>query len=177
MAFLLRSASNPAGYVSAVREAIRQLDPDVSPRGINTLEGEVTDSIGIIRIMGILMGVFGLVALMLCSVGVYGVLSESVAQRTREIGIRLALGANPPDLMKMVLGQALRLTIIGLAIALPMAFAAGRLMGAVVFGIVRLDFIVLAGVAILLILVALIAGFFPARRALKIDPVMALRYE
>jgi putative ABC transport system permease protein len=105
------------------------------------------------------------------------VLSESVAQRTREIGIRLALGANPPDLMKMVLGQALRLTIIGLAIALPMAFAAGRLMGAVVFGIVGLDFIVLAGVAILLILVALIAGFFPARRALKIDPVMALRYE
>jgi putative ABC transport system permease protein len=177
MAFLLRSASNPAGYVSAVRDAIRQLDPDVSPRGINTLEGEVTDSIGIIRIMGILMGVFGLVALMLCSVGVYGVLSESVAQRTREIGIRLALGANPRDLMKMVLGQALRLTIIGLAFALPMAFAAGRLMGAVVFGIVRLDFIVLAGVAILLILVALIAGFFPARRALKIDPVMALRYE
>jgi putative ABC transport system permease protein len=177
MTFILRSDSNPTGYVSSLRDAIRQLDPEVSPRGINTLEVEVSDSIGIIRIMGILMGVFGLVALMLSSLGVYGVLSESVAQRTREIGIRLALGAHPGDLMKLVLGQALKLTGIGLAIALPISFAVSRLMASLVFGIVRVDFAVLAGLALLLILVALVAGYFPARRALQIDPMIALRYE
>src|SRR5260370_20808204 len=122
MTFLLRTVSNPTSYVAPMREVIRQADPGIAMRGVNTLEEEVVESIAIVRIMGILMGVFGLVALALSSVGGYGVLSERVAQRTRGIGIRLALGAHPRDLMQLVLEPAVKLTGIGLAIALPISF-------------------------------------------------------
>ena len=177
MTFLLRAESNPTSYVAPMREVIRQADPAIAMRGVNTLEEEVVESIAIVRIMGILMGVFGGVALALSSVGVYGVLSESVAQRTREIGIRMALGAHPRDLMKLVLGQALKLTGIGLAIALPISFLAGRAMASLVFGIVRTDFTALLGFTVLLVLVALAAGYLPARRAMRMDPMSSLRYE
>ena len=126
MTLLLRTTSNPTGYLSAVRDVVRKIDPGIALRGINTLEEEVADSIAIVRIMGILMGIFGVVALALSSLGVYGVLSESVAQRTHEIGIRLALGAKPRDLLKLILGQAFKLTGIGLVIAVPCAVAISR---------------------------------------------------
>jgi predicted permease len=177
MTFLLRATSNPTQYVSAVREAVRQMDPDIALNEINTLDEEIADSIAIVRIMGILMGIFGLVALALSSIGVYGMLSESVARRTHEIGIRLALGANPRDLMKLILGQALRLTAIGLAIALPISFALGRAMASLVFGVVSVDFAVLAGFSVLLLAVAVAAGYLPARRAMRVDPMISLRYE
>jgi putative ABC transport system permease protein len=177
MTIVLRVDSNPTSYAAPLRDAVRQLDPGLALTGINTLKAEVVDSIGIIRILGILMGVFGLVALALSSVGVYGVLSESVAQRTRELGIRLALGAHPRDLMKLVLGHALKLTGIGLAMAVPISFAVSRVMASVIFGVVTVDFAVVAGFALLLIVVAILAAYFPARRALRIDPMIALRYE
>lgn len=174
---LVRTETNPTSYVSSVREVVRKLDSEIGLRGVNTFENEVADSIAIVRIMGILMGVFGIVALTLSSVGVYGVLSESVAQRTREIGIRLALGANPGDLMGLVLGQALKLTGIGLAIAVPISFAVSRAMASLVFGIVRTDFAVLLGFAVLLVVVAVLAGYIPARRAMRMNPMTSLRYE
>jgi putative ABC transport system permease protein len=177
LTMLVRTETNPFSYVSSVREVVRKLDSEIALRGVNTFENEVADSIAIVRIMGILMGVFGIVALALSSVGVYGVLSESVAQRTREIGIRLALGANPGDLMGLVLGQALKLTGTGLAIALPISFALSRAMASLVFGIVRTDFAVLLGFAVLLIVVAVLAGYIPARRAMRMDPMTSLRYE
>jgi putative ABC transport system permease protein len=177
MTFLLRTASSPTNYVSAVRDVVRRTDPAIALRGVNTLDEEIADSIAIVRIMGILMGIFGLVALSLSSVGVYGVLSESVAQRTHEIGIRLALGANPRDLMKLILGQALKLTGIGLAIAVPCAVAISRAMASLIFGVVSLDFAILGGFAALLLLVALGAGYLPARRAIGVDSVVSLRYE
>jgi putative ABC transport system permease protein len=144
---------------------------------VQTLQTEVTDSIGIIRIMGLLMGVFGAVALALSALGVYGVLSENVAQRTREIGIRVALGASPHAVRKLVLGQALKLTGIGLLIAVPAALAIDRAMATLVFGIVSMDFSVIAAFTAVLVLVALAAGCFPARRAMRVDPMVALRYE
>ena len=177
MTMLVRTASDPTGHVSAVRDVARQEDPGIALQGINTLEEEIADSIAIVRIMGILMGIFGVVALALSSIGVYGVLSESVAQRTHEIGIRLALGANPRDLMKLILGQALKLTGIGLAIALPISFAISRAMASLIFGVVSMDFTIVAGFTVLLLAVALAAGYFPARRAIRVDPVISLRYE
>jgi predicted permease len=177
MTMVLRVDRNPASYAVGLREAVRQMDAGLALTGVNTLETEVVDSIGIIRILGILMAVFGLVALILSSVGVYGVLSESVAQRTRELGIRLALGAHPRDLMKLVVGRALKLTGMGLAIAVPTCFAVSRVMANVIFGVVSADFKIVAGFTLLLIAVALVAGYFPARRALRIDPMIALRYE
>src|SRR5229473_1568723 len=177
MTLLLRTTSNPTSYVSAVRDVVRKLDPEIALRGINTLEEEIADSIAIVRIMGILMGIFAVVALALSSIGVYGVLSESVAQRTHEIGIRLALGANPRDLMKLILGQALKLTAIGLAIAVPCAVAISWTMASMIFGVVTVDFAILAGFTALLLLVALGAGYLPARRAISVDPVVSLRYE
>src|SRR6266446_5369706 len=177
MTLLLRTATNPSNYVSAVRDVVRQADPAIALRGVNTLDEEIADSIAIVRIMGILMGIFGLVALALSSIGVYGVISESVAQRTHEIGIRLALGANPRDLMKLILGQALKLTGIGLLIAVPCGVSVSRAMASLVFGVVSLDFTILGGFTLLLLLVALAAGYLPARRAIGVDPMVSLRYE
>jgi putative ABC transport system permease protein len=177
MTLLLRTAADPTTYVSGIRKVVSRIDPGIALRGVATLEEEVTDSIAIVRIMGILMGIFGLVALLLSSVGVYGVLSESVAQRTREIGIRLALGAETAALMKLILGHALKLTAIGLAIALPVSFAISRAMTSLIFGIVSMDVTILAGFTALLFFVALGAGYLPARRALRVDPMIALRYE
>jgi predicted permease len=177
MTVVLRVNGNPASYAAPLRDAVRQIDRGLALTGINSLETEVVDSIGIIRILGILMAVFGLVALLLSSLGVYGVLSESVAQRTRELGIRLALGAHPRDLMKLVLGHALKLTGIGVVIAVPISFAVSRVLANVIFGVVSVDLTVMVGFTLLLIAVALVAGYFPARRALRIDPMMALRYE
>ena len=177
MTLLLRTAADPTTYVSRIREVVSRIDPGIALRGVATLEEEATDSIAIVRIMGILMGIFGLVALVLSSVGVYGVLSESVAQRTKEIGIRLALGAETSALMKLILGHALKLTAIGLAIALPVSLAISRAMTSLIFGIVSMDVTILAGFTALLFLVALGAGYLPARRALRVDPVIAVRYE
>jgi putative ABC transport system permease protein len=155
----------------------KQIDAGVPLRDVNTLEQEIADSIAIVRIMGILMGIFGMGALALSSIGVYGVLSESVAQRTHEIGIRLALGANPRDLMTLVLGQALKLTGLGLAIALPISIAISRAMASLIFGVVSMDFVILSAFTGLLILIALVAGYLPARRATHVDPMISLRYE
>jgi len=164
-------------YVSPVRAVVWQADSQIVLRGVRTLEEEISDSIAIVRIMGILMAIFGLIALALSSLGVYGVLSESVAQRTREIGIRLALGAHPKDLMRLVLGHALKLTIIGLAIAIPISIAVSRAMATFIFGVVSTDFTLLACLTGLLLVVTVGAGYFPARRAMRFDPMICLRYE
>ena len=175
--FVLRTALNPTGDASAARAAISQVDPEIPVTELKTLETEVQDSIAIVHIMGLLMAIFGSVALLLSSVGVYGILSESVAQRTHEFGIRFALGANPRDVLRLVFLHTLTVSGIGLAIGLPIAFAISQAMAAFVFGIVSVSLSVLASLAGLLILVALAAAYFPARRALRVDPMTALRYE
>jgi putative ABC transport system permease protein len=177
MVFLMRVDSHPEGYASAVRNVVRGVDDQVALAGIGTLEREITDSIAIIRIMGVLMALFGCVALALSSVGVYGVLAESVARRIPEIGVRLALGAEPRDVMRLVFGQALKLTGIGLAIGVPIALAVNRVMNNLIFGIVSINLLMVASFTLLLLVVALAAAYVPARRAMRIDPIVALRYE
>lgn len=177
MVFLMRVQFNPASYVSGVRKIVRGIDDQVAINGVGTVEREITDSIAIIRIMGVLMALFGCVALVLASVGVYGVLAESVARRIPEIGIRLALGADPQDILKLMLGRALKLTLIGLVIGLPIAFAANRAMASLIFGIVTINVPLLVGFTVLLILVTLVAAYLPARRGMRVDPIVALRYE
>src|SRR5215469_160073 len=177
MMLVLRVAANPTAYVSLVRPIVRRLDSTVALDDVHTLQSEVTDSIGIVRIMGTLMGIFGGVALALSAIGVFGVLSESVAQRTREIGIRVALGATPRAVRQLILGQALKLTGIGLFIAVPVALAINRAMASLVLGIVSMDVAIIAEFTVMLLFVALAAGYFPARRAMRVDPMISLRYE
>jgi putative ABC transport system permease protein len=163
--------------VRTVRELVAEIDPLIALLGINTLEEEIAESIAIVRIMGKLMSVFGGVALLLSMLGVHGVLAENVAQRTREIGVRLALGASAGSMKSMVLGQALRLTCIGLAIALPLSLAVGRVLTGLLFGIVEVDVALLAGMGVLFAGMALLAAYWPARKATRVEPMVALHWE
>lgn len=177
MVLLLRTFSDPTTYTASVREIVRQTDRSVAVTEVNTLQNEITDSIAIVRIMSALMAVFACAAIVLASLGVYGMLAEAVTRQTREIGIRLALGAEPRDVMRMVLGNALKLAGIGLAIGVPVTLILNRAMASLIFGIVTMNVSLLVGFTVLLVGVALAAACIPARRAMRVDPIVALRYE
>jgi putative ABC transport system permease protein len=144
---------------------------------INTLEQIVSESIAQPRLNMLLMMLFGGLALLLSAVGIYGLLSYAVTQRTQELGIRMALGANVTDVLKLVLKQGMLLALIGEVIGLAGAFALTRLMSGLLFGVTPTDTTIFAGVVAVLTLTALFACYLPARRATKVDPLVALRYE
>jgi putative ABC transport system permease protein len=177
MVFLLRATSDPTAYSTNVRDIVRRTDAGIAVTEVNTLEKEITDSIAIMRIMGVLMAVFGCVAIVLASLGVYGMLAEAVTRQTREIGIRLALGAEPRDVMRMVLGNAVKLAGIGLAIGVPVTLILNRTMASLIFGIVTMNVGLMVGFSVLLLGVSVVAAYIPARRAMRVDPTAALRYE
>ena len=177
MVFLLRATSDPTTHTANVRDIVRGADAGIAVTEVNTLENEITDSIAIVRIMGVLMAVFGGVAIVLASLGVYGMMAETVTRHTREIGIRLALGAQPREVMRMVLENALKMVGIGLAIGVPVTLILNRTMASLIFGIVTLNLGLLVGFAVLLLGVAVTAAYVPARRAMRVDPTVALRYE
>jgi predicted permease len=177
MTILVRTTTDPLSIVGALRQAVWSIDPNQPISNVTTLETIVDDSIAQRRLNMLLMGLFGGLAMLLSGVGIYGLLSQAVTQRTQEMGIRMALGAQVSDVLKLVLKQGMTLALAGIGIGLVAAFLLTRLMRSLLFGVTPNDamtFIVVAGV---LTIVALLACYIPARRATKVDPLVALRYE
>ena len=160
-----------------IRRKLAGVNSDMVVYGTETMSDVISDSLGAQRFAMILLGVFAGVALVLASIGIYGVISYVVGQRTREIGIRMALGAERATVLRMVLLQAGRMVVAGLAVGLIAAVALTRLMSTMLFGVSPMDPVTLLGVTVLLALVALLACYWPARRATLVDPTVALRYE
>jgi predicted permease len=178
LTFYLRAAPAGAAALPAlVREAVRESDAALPIFRMTTMEATVDGSLAIERLLALLAVLFGGLATVLAAIGLYGVMSYTVARRTREIGIRLALGAQRPELLRLVLGEVAWLTILGIAIGLPAAYAAGRAAETQLFGLSPLDPLSLAGAAALLAGVGLLAGYLPARRAAATQPLLALRSE
>ncbi len=174
---VVRSAVEPGSLISAIRKEFQNLDENLPVFGVKTLTEHMSFSLFPARVAAILLGSFGLIALMLAAIGIYGVMAYSVAQRTREIGIRMALGAQSRDVLKMVLKQGITLALIGVSLGLLAALAVTQLMSSVLYGVSATDILTFVIVSALLTGVAMVACFVPARRAAKVDPMVALRYE
>jgi putative ABC transport system permease protein len=177
MSFLLRTSSDPISLVTAARSQILAVDRDQPIEDIKTLARLFVDETSPFRFAAVLMLVFGGIALVLAAVGVYGVMSYSVAQRTHEIGVRIALGAGRADVLRLIAGQGLKTAALGLTVGLPLALALSRIMASQLFGIVSLEYAMLFGLVMLLGAVAFLSSYIPARRATKVDPMVALRCE
>jgi putative ABC transport system permease protein len=173
----IRSSTDPAGMTAAFRSAIRASDPDLAMFNVRTMEDLRRLGFWQDRLFGIMFGVFGGVALVLAAIGVYGVLSFAVSQRTQEIGLRMALGAERGDVQRMVVRQGLTVAAIGVAIGLVGAFGITRVIRTILYNVDPADPLSFGGVAIFLGVIALAASYFPARRATTVDPLVALRIE
>jgi putative ABC transport system permease protein len=177
MQVALRVKDDPSQVVSAAREALHSLDPDIPVGKASTLASIVDESLTQPRFSMLLVAAFGVVAVVLASIGTYGVISYSVKRRTREIGIRLALGAERRDVFRMVIGHGARMAGLGIAIGLVAALAMTRLIANQLYGVQATDPPTFASVALLMIIVALLACYVPARQATRVDPTVALRCE
>ena len=174
---VVSTEGDPLALADAVRKTVWEVDQDQPVSNVNTMEGVLSESIARQRFTTLLLGVFAGVALVLAAVGIYGVMSYSMAQRTREIGIRMALGAQQRDVLKLAVGQGLKLVALGVGLGLLGALALTRLMSSLLFNVSATDPATLVVISLVLIAVALLASYIPARRAAKVDPLIALRYE
>jgi len=174
---VVRTASDPVALATGVTDVIHKADPNLPVTHVMTMDGLLTDSISPRRFSATLVGVFAMLAVVLAAVGIYGVMSYTVSQRTQEIGVRMALGAQLASVRRMILGQTLKLTLIGVALGLAGAFVVARFLTSLLFGVGMYDPVTFLGVAALLVAVALAASYIPARRAMRVDPIVALRYE
>jgi len=170
----VRSTQDPRSLTSAIRREISAIDPDVPAANVRTLEQVTADSIAPRRLSVVLIAVFAAVALVLASVGIYGVMSFLVVQRTHEIGVRMALGAQRGDVFVLVLGRAAKLVALGSAIGLVLAAFSSRALGSMLYNVRAFDVSTFAFVTAALAFVALLASYIPARRATKADPMLAL---
>jgi ABC-type antimicrobial peptide transport system permease subunit len=177
LTFAIRTASDPMAVVPEIRRNVLDLDSSLSVDNIRSMEDRLYGSIAEPRFFAVLIGVFAAIALILASVGIYGVLAYSVSQRTREIGIRMALGAEKRNVLRLILGQGLVLTLIGIVSGLAGAFAVTRYLESMLFGLTALDPTVFVAVTALLTITAVLACYVPARRATRVDPIVALRHE
>jgi predicted permease len=177
MTFLVRTSGAPMTLRSSVQETLRSIDPSLPVFAIRTLEASAGAALIAQRTGSMLLGLFGIVALFLSATGLYGVLAYSVSERRREIGIRIALGASAGDMLKLVIGQGVKLIMLGTAVGLLAALGVTRLLASLIFGVSPTDPLTFVGVTVLLVIFALLACYLPARRAAKVDPMVALRCE
>jgi putative ABC transport system permease protein len=177
MFLVVRTATDPVSMTATLRKEVQALDKDLPVFDVKPMNERIIESAGPRRLVMFLLGVFALVALILASVGIYGVMAYAVTQRTHEIGIRVALGARRGDILKLVIRQGMWLVLLGVTLGLLVSFAVTRFMAGLLFGVTANDPLTLAGVALLLAGIAFIACLIPARKATKVDPMVALRYE
>jgi len=177
MTILVRTSNDPLAMVSAARNELQQIDPELPMAAVAPMDQLLADSLSRSRFTMLLLGIFAAVALVLAAVGIYGLIAYSVTQRTQELGIRIALGAQRRDVLRLVLGQGTRLTLLGVTVGVLAGLGFARLLSTLLFGVSATDPLTFACVAALLGLVGLAACYIPARRATRVDPIVALRYE
>jgi predicted permease len=177
MTFYVRTSQEPEALTSALRQVVHEADSNVPLSDVKTMEKQIDDSVFTDRIISALSAFFGLLATLLAAIGLYGVMSYMVTQRIREIGIRMALGANRSSVLKLILSEVAVLIGFGVAIALPASYPLAKLTQSLLFGVATHDPLVLAGATCLLGMVALLAGYIPAERAARVDPLTALRQD
>jgi predicted permease len=176
-AVVLRTAGDPSAMIETVRTAMRQVDPDLPMTGVTTQTDQIEGRVAQERLFALAYSLFGGLALLLACIGLFGLMSYNVSRRTNEIGIRIALGAQRAGVVGMVLRESMIMVVIGVAIGLAAAIAAGRLIATILFGLESNDIWTMAAAIVLMAAVCLLAGYLPARRASRVDPMVALRYE
>ena len=174
---LVRIDGNTEATAATIRKTLKEINSEHVMFNVQTMEEIIADSLAVRRVSMIVLCVFAALALGLASMGIYGVISYVVGQRTHEIGIRMALGAKQSDVLRQILGESMKMTLIGIFIGLLAALGLTRLMANLLFGVSATDPLTFVGVGAILAIVAMAACYVPARRAMRVDPIVALRYE
>jgi putative ABC transport system permease protein len=177
MGLVIRTGGDPAAFATTLRREVQALDQDQPIYNARTMDDVIANSLGTRRVSMQLFAVFACAALFLAALGIYGVMAYSVTQRTREIGLRMALGAQKSDVLGLVIRQGISLTVIGVIVGLAGAFALTRVIGNLLYGVTATDPATFVAIPLLLLFVAFLAAWLPARRAARVDPVVALRAE
>jgi putative ABC transport system permease protein len=177
MTLVVRSSAKPEPLIDDIRGQVTEIDPTLPLSGIRSMENIVSESLAQPRLISQVTGVFAGFALLLAAIGIYGVMAYSVAARKQEMGIRVALGARSADILWLVVGQGMRMTLLGVAIGVAVSIALTRLLAKLLFGVTATDPLVFSAAALVLAGAAFVACYIPARRATRIDPILVLKYE